>query len=150
KFPKISGEIEAIGVHHLGPGRHEILHERLFRVRTRIDFGEGAKLRVRAEDQVDTRAGPFQLMCLAVAALVKVVTGRHPFRAHVEQADEEVVRQQLGCSVKTPFLEPPAFAPSTRRPPTRTVISGPVSVRSCAGSTKASSGRMNCVLLASM
>ena len=51
---------------------------------------------MRAEDQVDRRAGPFQLMCLAVAALVEVVTGRHPFRAHVEQVDEEVVRQLLG------------------------------------------------------
>ena len=49
-----------------------------------------------------------------------------------------------GCLVKTPCLDSPALAPSTRRPPTRTVISGPVSGSSCARSTSASSGCMNC------
>jgi len=41
-------------------------------------------------------------------------------------------------------VEMPAFAPSTRRPPTSTVISGAVSRSSCARSTSASSGAMNC------
>ena len=40
------------------------------------------------------------------------------------------------------------MAPSTRRPPTSTVISGPVSVSNCARSTSASSGAMNCALAA--
>ena len=46
--------------------------------------------------------------------------------------------------VKTPCLDPPALAPSTRRPPTSTVISGAVSRSNCARSTSASSGAMNC------
>ena len=63
----------------------------------RIDFRERAQLRVRAEDQVDAGAGPLDLARLAVAALVDAVGagGRLPLRAHVEQVDEEVVRQRL-------------------------------------------------------
>ena len=37
----------------------------------RVDLGEGAQLRVRAEDQVDARAGPLDRLRLAVAALVQ-------------------------------------------------------------------------------
>ena len=37
-----------------------------------------------------------------------------------------------GFVVKTPCLEPPTLVPSMRMPPMRTVISGAVSVRSCA------------------
>jgi ribonuclease HII len=38
-FPPRSSEVEAISVHHLGPRRHEVIHELLLRVRARIDFG---------------------------------------------------------------------------------------------------------------
>ena len=94
-----SGEVEAISVHHLGPGRHEVLHELLLRVRAGIDLREGAQLRVRTEDQVDARAGPLDRLGLAVAALVHAVgVGRLPFRAHVEQVDEEVVGQRPGLA----------------------------------------------------
>ena len=71
-------KVEAVRVHHLGPRRHEVLHELLLRVRARIDLREGAELRVRAEDQVDARAGPLDRVGLAVAALVHVVAGRLP------------------------------------------------------------------------
>src|SRR6185437_10977333 len=64
------GEIEAVGVHHLSPSRREVLRELLFRVGARIDLGEGAKLRVRTEDQIDTRGGPLQVFGLAIAALI--------------------------------------------------------------------------------
>ena len=37
-----------------------------------------------------------------------------------------------GRLVKTPCVDFPAFAPRTRRPPTRTVISGAVSLSNCA------------------
>src|SRR5581483_7870870 len=50
--PRSGGEIEAVEVHHLGPRRREVLHELLLRVGTGIDLGEGAQLRVRAEDQI--------------------------------------------------------------------------------------------------
>ena len=52
----LRGKVEAVGVHHLGPGRHEVLRELLLRVGAGIDFREGAQLRVRAEDQVDAGA----------------------------------------------------------------------------------------------
>ena len=50
-----------------------------------------------------------------------------------------------GLSVKTPCLDLPALAPSTRRPPTSTVISGAVSVSSCARSTSSSSAGIGCL-----
>src|SRR6266852_8809459 len=37
-----------------------------------------------------------------------------------------------GRLVKTPYVDFPAFAPRTRRPPTRTIISGAVSLSNCA------------------
>src|ERR1700704_4045268 len=86
-----SGEVEAVGVHHLGPRRHEVFHKLLLRVRARIDFREGAQLRVRTEDQVDTRAGPLDRIRLPVAPLVHAIGASGlPLRAHVEQAGEEV------------------------------------------------------------
>src|SRR5271166_439032 len=92
-----SGEVEAIKVHHLGPRRHEVFHKLLLRVRARIDFREGAQLRVRAEDQVDTGAGPLDLVRLPVTPLVHAfgASGRLPLRAHVEEVGEEVVCQRL-------------------------------------------------------
>jgi len=45
-----SGKVEAIKVHYLIPGRHEVTHECLLRVAARIDFREGSELRVGTED----------------------------------------------------------------------------------------------------
>src|SRR6185312_10395431 len=87
------GEIEPVRVHHLCPGRHEVLDEFLFRIGRGIDLGECAQLRVRAEDQVDARAGPFDRLGLAVATFVGPVALRRPLVTHVEQVDEEVVGQ---------------------------------------------------------
>ena len=42
--PLRSGEVEAIGIHHLGPRGDEILHEFLLRVVRAIDFRECAEL----------------------------------------------------------------------------------------------------------
>ena len=39
-------EVEAIQVHHLVPGRHEVLDELLPRVHRGIDLGQGAQLGV--------------------------------------------------------------------------------------------------------
>ncbi len=41
-----SGEVEAIKVHHLVPGRDEVMDKLLLRIRTSIDFSEGAELGV--------------------------------------------------------------------------------------------------------
>src|SRR4051794_23879242 len=66
-------EVEAISIHDLAPRRDEVLHELLLRVRAPIDFRESAKLRVRAEDQIDPGGGPLDLFGLAVAALVHAI-----------------------------------------------------------------------------
>src|SRR5215213_7814083 len=62
-----SGEVKAIGVHHLGPRRHEVLRELLLRVRARVDLRKGTELRVGTEDQVDAGAGPLDRLRLPVA-----------------------------------------------------------------------------------
>jgi poly-gamma-glutamate capsule biosynthesis protein CapA/YwtB (metallophosphatase superfamily) len=56
-----SGQIEAIRVHHLGPGRDEVLHELFPVVVLRIDLGVGAQDRVRAEHQIDPGRRPLDL-----------------------------------------------------------------------------------------
>ena len=93
-----SGEVEAIEVHHLGPGCDEVVDELLVGVGTSVDFGQGAELGVRAEDEVDTRAGPLHFATLAAAAFeyVGFFRRRLPLGAHVEQVHEEVVGERLG------------------------------------------------------
>src|ERR1700730_16542947 len=71
-----SGEVEAIQVHHLGPRRNEVVHELLLRVRARIDLRESAQLRVRTEDQVDTGAGPLELVRLACGRAARALARR--------------------------------------------------------------------------
>src|SRR5690606_23928622 len=72
--PPISGgEVEAVGVHHLGPRRHEVAHELVLRIRGPIDLRKRAKLRVRAEDQVHARAGPLEITRLAIVSLEHAV-----------------------------------------------------------------------------
>src|ERR1700679_4256052 len=93
--PQRSGEVEAIKVRHLGPRCREVFDKLLLRVRARIDFREYPKLRMRAEDQIDTGAGPLDLIRLPVAPLIHAFSGRLPLRAHVEKVDEEIVRQSL-------------------------------------------------------
>ena len=92
-----SGEIEAIKVHHFGPGRHEVLDKLLLRVRASIDLGQSPELGVRTEDEIDTRPGPLDFASLAIAPFkhVGVFRYRLPLRAHVEQVHEEVVGQRL-------------------------------------------------------
>src|SRR5712664_2155069 len=92
-----SGKVEAIEVHHLGPGRDEVLDELRLRIRASVDLGQGPELGVRAEDEIDARAGPLDLARLAIAPFEHVlgVRGPLPLRAHVEQVHEEVVGQRL-------------------------------------------------------
>ena len=39
-----SGQVEAVKIHHFGPGCHEVLHELLLRVLTSVNFSESPKL----------------------------------------------------------------------------------------------------------
>src|SRR5690348_5725244 len=100
-------EIVAVCVHHFGPRGREVLRELLLRVRAAIDLRDRSELRVRAEDQIDARAGPLQLIRLAVAALVDVATRVAPLRAHVQKVEEEVVAQRAGLAGEDPVFRPP-------------------------------------------
>src|SRR5208337_5696435 len=92
-----SGEIEAIKVHHFGPGCHEVLDKLLLCVRACVDLGQGPELGIRTEEEIDTRAGPPDLAGLAIAPFEYVpgVRYRLPLRAHVEQVCEEVVSERF-------------------------------------------------------
>src|SRR5581483_974901 len=91
-------EVVTIQVHDLPPCGRKVFHELLLRSRAGIDLGERTQLRVRTKDQVDACSGPLERVRLAVAALVETLftTSRLPLRAHVQQVDEEVVRQNSG------------------------------------------------------
>src|SRR5512137_3014753 len=92
-----SGEVEAIKVHHLGPGRHEVLDKLLLCVRASVDLGQSPKLGVRTKDEIDTCAGPLDFASLAITTLEYVIVfcGCLPRRAHVEQIHEEVIGERL-------------------------------------------------------
>src|SRR2546425_10089770 len=92
-----SGKVEAIEVHHLGPGPDEVLDELRLRIRASVNLRQGPELGVRTEDEIDTRAGPLDLARLAIAPFEHVlgVRCRLPLRAHVEQVHEEVVGQRF-------------------------------------------------------
>src|SRR5260370_19358421 len=99
-FPPSSGKVVAIKVHHLFPRSHEVLHKRLLRVVARIDFRQCPELGVRTEDKVNTGASPLDLARLPVASFVHGsravrLRRRLPLRVHVEQIDEEIIRQHL-------------------------------------------------------
>ena len=92
-----SGEIEPVKVHYLVPCRYKIVHELLQGILTCVDFRQGPELGVRAEDEIDTGAGPFEFARCAITTLEHVFVFRAciPGRAHVEQVHEEVVRKRL-------------------------------------------------------
>src|SRR5574341_2374288 len=80
-----SGKVEAIKVHHLGPGRDEVFDKLLLRVSAGIDLGQRAQLGVRAEDQVDAGPCRLDLAGLTVAPLEHVLRVRDglPLCGHV-------------------------------------------------------------------
>ena len=66
-------KVEAIEIHHLVPGRHEVIDKLLLRVVTGIDFRDGSKLRVRTKHEIDSSASPFDLTRLAVPSFEDVL-----------------------------------------------------------------------------
>src|SRR5215813_13679989 len=48
-----SVQVEAVEIHHLGPGLHKVPHELLFSVSRSINLRNGAQLGVRPEHQVN-------------------------------------------------------------------------------------------------
>ncbi len=135
-----SREVEAVEVHHLVPRSHEVTDELLLRVVTRVDFRDGAELRVRTEHEIDTRAGPLDLRPSRDRAprTYRRRTASTPCVMSSRFTKKSLVNVS-GRSVKTPCFDWPTLAFRTRMPPTSTVISGAVSVSSCARSTSNSS-----------
>src|SRR5713226_3193648 len=84
-LPPSSGKVVAIKVHHLVPRSHEVLHKRLLRVVTCIDFRDCSELGVRTEDEVDTGAGPLDFAGRAIAPFIHAFgcRGGLPLRIHV-------------------------------------------------------------------
>src|SRR5687767_6548944 len=56
-----SSQIEAIVVHHLVPRSRKVTHELFLQVLLCVNLGDGSKLGVVAEDEVDGGAGPLEL-----------------------------------------------------------------------------------------
>ena len=136
--PDTGSDVVPVEVHDLDPGGDEVAHELLLRVVARVDLGERPQLGVRAEDEVDPAAGPLDLAGGAVAALERLrVLGRR-LSTSVPRSSRLTKKSLVsvpGRSVRTPERRPPVFAPSTRRPPTSTVISGALRVSRFARST---------------
>ena len=104
------GEIEAVKVHHLVPYADEVLHKLRFCIFTCIDFRDRPELRVRAEEQVNSRGGPFEFAGPAIVSLVDAtgaVGSWLPPRVHVEQVNEEIIRQCLWTRSENAMLRLP-------------------------------------------
>src|ERR1017187_9964417 len=92
-FPLKSCEVEAIEVHHLAPGGHEVTHERLLRIAACIHLRQRPQLRVRTEDEIDDGARPPELAGRPIASLQRPFrsSGLLPLRLHVEEIHEEII-----------------------------------------------------------
>ena len=88
-------EVEAVELHDLRPSGDEVVHELRLTIGAGVDLGQGAELRVGAEDEVDGGRIPLHLAGLAVAAFEEVLAdlGLLPDHGLVEEVDEEVVGQ---------------------------------------------------------
>jgi len=96
--------------HYLGPGCHEVTHERRLRVRHRHRLPQNARSwECEPKMRSTTGAGPLHRTGLAIASLEHVPGHPRPAfhnRAHVEQVDEEVVAERARAFfVKTPCLD---------------------------------------------
>src|SRR5262245_1098765 len=93
-----SVQVEAVEVHHLGPGLHKVPHELLFSVSRSINLRNGAQLGVRPEHQVNRGRRPLDLAGRAIESLVNGLGrgGLAPLGGHIEQVYEEVIAQRPG------------------------------------------------------
>jgi hypothetical protein len=97
--PRPRQRVEPIQLHHLGPRATKSCTNFSLRVVAGVDLAQRAQLGVRAEHQVDAGAGPADRARLAVVGRehVLALALRRPGDAHVEQVDEEVVREHAGA-----------------------------------------------------
>src|SRR5437016_3783906 len=59
--PRLGEQVVAIEIHDLVPGSHEVTHELLLRVVTRVDLRQRSELRVRAEHEIGGCGAALQL-----------------------------------------------------------------------------------------
>src|SRR5919108_878817 len=92
-----SGQIEPIEIHDLRPRSDEVLHELAVRIGAAVHLGQSPQLRVRAEDEIDAGARPFERARCTIAPFEEVLCVQHrlPFGAHVEEVHEEIVGERL-------------------------------------------------------
>jgi hypothetical protein len=89
-------QVVAIIVHNFVPCGGEGFYERFRGVATSIAFSDGAELGVRAEDEINAGAGPFYVTGCAVATFEEPRSWSGlPLGFHVEQVDEEIVRESF-------------------------------------------------------
>ena len=119
-----------------GPRRDEVVDELLLGVVGGVHLGNGPQLGVGSEYQVHPACRP--LLPVARSVPTKVPSSAED-GAHWVPMSSRLVKKSFvsrpGVSVKTPWAESLKLAPSTRRPPIRTVISGADSVSRLARSS---------------
>jgi hypothetical protein len=134
-----SREVEAIEVHHLVPGRHEVAHElppaRRCTHRPRRGRGAGSSSRRQIDDV------PVHLSDRSCGRALRARL--RPWRTSATSCPCRAGSRRSRWSGLRPLgehavLRLPDVGVQTRRPPIRTVISGAVSVSSCALSTSSS------------
>ena len=102
-------QVEPVVVHDLDPRRDEVLHELPLVVVLRVDLGQSAQHRVRAEHKVIGGRGPLLFARGPVAALVDVLRGlrRLPLVPMSSRLTKKSLVNAPGRSVNTPCLVPP-------------------------------------------
>ena len=84
-------DIKAVQIHNLDPSSDEVLNETVLTARRSVDLRDGAKFRVRAEDEIVAGSLPLLLTSLAVLAGVNLVIACLPLGLGVKKVDEEVI-----------------------------------------------------------
>ena len=122
--------VVAVEVHHLGEGGGEVPGELLAGVVRGVDLGQRPELGVGPEHQVDAASrssAPSRRRRDPRRSRRRPRSASRSCRGRAGSRRSRCVSTP-GRSVSTPCDDSPAFAPSTRRPPTSTVISGALSV----------------------
>ena len=122
------GKVEPVEVHDLVPRGHEVVHELLPRVVARVDLRERPQLGVRRRRRGRRGCAVHLTSPVARSRPSKVSASRVVRRPSTRvPMSSRFTKKSLvsdpGVEVKTPSGDWPEFAPSTRRPPTSTVIS---------------------------
>ena len=79
-------QIEAVEVHHLGPGGNEVMHQLLLPVGAGVHFRQGAQYRVGAKHQIHAGGAVLRFAGFTVAAgkQLRVIIGRFPDGSHIK------------------------------------------------------------------